>query len=175
MDFFSAEAMKDAGIRLGKGAAIGVGVGVVADLALAGLSLGAGAALGGAIGGAVAQGWGPLGRKLLNKLRDVQELTVEDRVLQVLAAWQLKLVDALERRGHAATRKIDTDTPISTATDATTVREDALRAIVRAAQAARNHPEWEAVATHRWATASPHRQVLVDGVTARVLAAMASL
>ena len=175
MDFFSAEAMKDAGIRLGKGAAIGVGVGVVADLALAGLSLGAGAALGGAIGGAVAQGWGPLGRKLLNKLRDVQELTVEDRVLQVLAAWQLKLVDALERRGHAATRKIDTDAPTSTGTEATGVREDALRAIVRAAQAARNHPEWEAVATHRWATASPHRQVLVDGVTARVLAAMASL
>jgi len=168
MDFFSAEAMKDAGLRLGKGAAIGIGVGVVADLALAGLSLGAGAALGGAIGGAVAQGWSPLGRKLLNKLRDVQELTVEDRVLQVLVAWQLKLVDALERRGHAATQRI------VTGKDRATGRDEALRAIVRAAQPARSHPEWEAVAIRPWTTASPHRQALLDAVTQPVLAAMMS-
>ena len=103
-DFFSPEAMKDAGLRLGKGAVIGAAVGVVADLAVAGISLGAGAALGGAIGGAVSQGWGPLGRKLANKLRDVHELTVEDGVLFALVAWQLKLTQALEVRGHAAHR-----------------------------------------------------------------------
>jgi hypothetical protein len=106
LDFFSPEAMKDAGLRLGKGAVIGAAVGVVADLAVAGISLGAGAALGGAIGGAVSQGWGPLGRKLANKLRDVHEVTVEDGVLFTLVAWQLKLTQALEQRGHAATQRI---------------------------------------------------------------------
>ncbi|RZL87156.1 MAG: DUF3482 domain-containing protein, partial [Variovorax sp.] len=90
MDFFSAEALKDAGLRLGKGAAVGAAVGVVADLALAGLSLGAATALGASIGGAVSQGWGPMGRKLGNLLRSVQELTVEDRVLYLLLAWQLQ-------------------------------------------------------------------------------------
>lgn len=172
MDFFSAEAMKDAGIRLGKGAAIGVGVGVVADLALAGLSLGAGAALGGAIGGAVAQGWGPLGRKLLNKLRDVQELTVEDRVLQVLVAWQLRLVDALEHRGHAATQRIATGALVPTDMDPPKQQHDMLRAIIRAAQPARSHPDWETASSRRWAMASPHRQALVDDVTGLVYSAI---
>ncbi|MFS2168443.1 DUF3482 domain-containing protein, partial [Variovorax sp. Varisp62] len=36
LDFFSPEAMKDAGLRLGKGAVIGAAVGVVADQAVAG-------------------------------------------------------------------------------------------------------------------------------------------
>ncbi len=56
MDFFQPEALKDAGLLLGKGVVVGAAVGVAADLALAGLSLGAGAALGGAIGGALSQG-----------------------------------------------------------------------------------------------------------------------
>jgi len=165
MDFFSPEALKDASLRLGKGAAVGVAVGVVADLALAGLSLGAGAALGGAIGGAVSQGWGPLGRKLANKLRDLHELTVEDKVLFALAAWQLQLTQALERRGHAATQRIDTeaakdgDAPTRAAADA-----------VRAVQPARNHPEWEARGgvVHHFRRASPQREALV-GTLAQAL------
>jgi len=165
LDFFSPEAMKDAGLRLGKGAVIGAAVGVVADLAVAGISLGAGAALGGAIGGAVSQGWGPLGRKLANKLRDVHELTVEDGVLFMLVAWQLKLAQALERRGHAATQRIAAETPENG--DAPT---RAAAAAVRGAQPARNHPEWEAagIAARSFWRPSPQREALVADLS-RVL------
>ena len=168
LDFFSPEAMKDAGLRLGKGAVIGAAVGVVADLAVAGISLGAGAALGGAIGGAVSQGWGPLGRKLANKLRDVHELTVEDGVLFALVAWQLKLTQALEVRGHAATQRIAAEAPADG--DAPT---RAAAAAVRAAQPARNHPEWEAsgVTTRAFWRPSPQREALVAELSELLLQA----
>jgi hypothetical protein len=165
VDFFSPDAMKDAGIRLGTGAVVGAAVGVVADIAMAGLSLGTGAALGGAIGGAVSQGWGPVGRKLANMLRDVHELTVEDRVVFVLLAWQLALVRALEARGHAATGRIPTGAPA----DDTPAR--AIGDIVRAARPARSHPEWEAGLRSRW-TASPQRQTVLDAVAQATRTAM---
>ncbi|MDM0023245.1 GTPase/DUF3482 domain-containing protein [Variovorax saccharolyticus] len=169
MDFFHPEALKDAGILLGKGVAVGAAVGVVADLALAGLSLGAGAALGGAIGGAVSQGLGPLGRKLVNKLRDVHELTVEDRVLFVLAAWQLELLRALEQRGHAAVDRI-----ASASGEPVAAARQALADLVRAAQPARSHPDWEAGARARWREA-PQRQALVADVARRVPGAIEAL
>ncbi|AGU50411.1 putative GTP-binding protein HSR1 [Variovorax paradoxus B4] len=157
LDFFSPEAMKDAGLRLGKGAAIGAAVGVVADLAVAGISLGTGAAVGGAIGGAVSQGWGPFGRKLANRLRNVHELTVEDGVLFALVAWQLKLTRALEQRGHAATGRIAAET--SATQDAPT---RATAAAVRAVRPARSHPEWESagVATRSFWRPAPQRDAL---------------
>ncbi|MCR8961239.1 GTPase/DUF3482 domain-containing protein [Variovorax sp. S2] len=157
LDFFSPEAMKDAGLRLGKGAVIGAAVGVVADLAVVGISLGAGAAVGGAIGGAVSQGWGPFGRKLVNKLRDVHELTIEDGVLFAVVAWQLKLTRALEQRGHAATGRIAAET--SATQDAPT---RATAAAVRAARPARNHPEWESkgVATRGFWRPAPQREAI---------------
>jgi len=157
LDFFSPEAMKDAGLRLGKGAVIGAAVGVVADLAVAGISLGAGAAVGGAIGGAVSQGWGPFGRKLVNKLRDVHELTIEDGVLFAVVAWQLKLTRALEQRGHAATGRLAAET--SATQDAPT---RATAAAIRAARPARNHPEWESkgMATRGFWRPAPQREAL---------------
>ena len=164
MDFFSPEAMKDAGIRLGKGAAVGAAVGVVADLALAGLSLGAGAALGASIGGAVSQGWGPVGRKLANLLRDVQELSVDDAVLIVLAGWLVALVGALESRGHAAIGQV------SLKADAGEARAARLRDVVAEAAPARSHPEWEDGLRSRW-SAAPHREAVV-AATARELRAI---
>jgi hypothetical protein len=159
LDFFSPEAMKEAGLRLGKGAVIGAAVGVVADLALAGISLGAGAAMGGAIGGAVSQGWGPLGRKLANRLRDLHELTAEDGVLFALVAWQLELTRALEQRGHAATTRIET----AEAAAAEDAPARAAAAAVRAARPARSHPEWEATgsATRAFWRPMPQREALV--------------
>jgi hypothetical protein len=147
--------------------AVGAAVGVVADLALHGLSLGAGAALGGAIGGAVSQGLGPLGRKLANKLRDVHELTVEDRVLFVIAAWQLKLVRALEQRGHAAVDRIAAGTPAA----APEAARRPLAELVRAAQPARSHPAWESGARLRWSE-PPQRQDVVARVAERAEAAI---
>jgi hypothetical protein len=167
MDFFHPEALKSAGILLGKGVAVGAAVGVVADLALHGLSLGAGAALGGAIGGALSQGFGPLGRKLANKLRDVHELTVEDRVLVVLAAWQLKLLRALEQRGHAAVDRIAANTSTDAPMDDVEAARRPLAELVRAAQPARSHPDWDSDARLRWREA-PQRRDLVLRVARRV-------
>ena len=161
LDFFEPEAMKAAGLLMGKGVVAGAAVGVVADLALAGLSLGAGAALGGAIGGAVSQGWGPFGRKLVNMLRDVQELSIEDNVLVVMAAWQLQLAQALERRGHAATERI--------AVGGSAGRDVATA--VRAARPARSHPEWESTRRLRW-TAPAAREALVAHVAVPLEAAL---
>lgn len=157
MDFFHPEALKNAGLLLGKGVAVGAAVGVVADLALAGLSLGAGAALGGAIGGVVSQGWGPLGRKIVNRLRDMHELTVEDRVLVVLTAWQLELLRALAQRGHAAADRIAADASVPEAL------QRPLAELVQAVQPARSHPDWESGLGLRWREAPP-RQALVDRV-----------
>lgn len=166
MDFFSPEAIKDAGLRLGKGAAVGVAVGVAADLAVGGLSLGAGAALGGAIGGAIAQGWGPLGRKVVNALREVREVSVEDGALHLIAEWQIALVHALAHRGHGATG------PVAAAVDGPGAHHVALA--VRAARPARNHADWEVKADGaRWRTAaSARRQALVAIVAVRLEAAL---
>jgi hypothetical protein len=136
MDLFNPEALKQAGVRLGGGAAVGAAIGVGLDLAVGGTSLGAFAALGGAIGGALAQGPGPLGRQLANKLRGVHELTVDNSVLFVLAERQLGLLRALEQRGHAALRRIEPQAADHAA------RNQALARIVQAAQPARSHPEW---------------------------------
>ena len=178
MDFFSAEAAREAGLRLGKGAAIGAAVGAVADVAVAGLSLGAATAIGASIGGALSQGLGPAGRKLANLLTNVQELTVEDRVLLVLVSWQLSLVDALERRGHGATSRIraavgaaSTDDasigastrPASPAPATNAPDRQPLNAVIRAARPARGHPEWESGPRGHGA-ASPRRQALVGEV-----------
>jgi hypothetical protein len=171
MDFFHPEALKDAGLLFGKGVAVGATLGVVADLALAGLSLGAGAALGGAIGGAVSQGWGPLGRKLANKLRDLHELTVEDGVLFVLAAWQLQWLRALEQRGHAAVDRIAAAAPGTG--DAIEARR-ALAELVRAAQPARSHADWETGLRLRWREPA-QRQDVVNRVAQRIPAAIEAI
>ncbi|MBB3175802.1 GTPase/DUF3482 domain-containing protein [Variovorax sp. Sphag1AA] len=165
MDFFHPEALKDASILLGKGVAVGAAVGVVADLALAGLSLGTGAALGGAIGGAMSQGLGPLGRKLANKLRDLHELTVEDRVLFVLMGWQLRLLRALEYRGHAAVDRIGAD-------GLDGIDHHALADVVRTAQPARSHPDWES-GTRLRRREAPQRQELVSHAARRLQEAIA--
>lgn len=166
MDFFSPEAMKDAGVRLGQGAAVGAALGVMADVALGGLSLGAGAALGGTLGGALAQGWGPVGRKVVNRLRDVRELSVEEPVLAVLLAWQLDLLHSLETRGHAATQRVVVDPSPSAARPAAQLTD-----VLRALRRARSHPDWENSARPRWRadSGSAQRSAVVETVAAAVL------
>ena len=134
-DLFNPELLKEAGKRLGMGAMIGAGLGAVADVAMAGLSLGAATTLGATIGGAASGGWRPLWRKLENRLNGVQELTVEDPVLLLLADHLLDLARALEQRGHAAQDKLRLQDE--------RIDEDGLRPVVSALGAARGHPDWE--------------------------------
>ena len=108
-DLFHPETLRDAGVRLGKGAAIGAGIGLAADVALAGVSLGSAAALGAAVGGAASQGFGALGRRLIHLAQGREELSLEDSVVMVVAQRLVVLQQALDARGHAATDRIDLD------------------------------------------------------------------
>jgi len=106
MDLFSPQVLKDAGVEVGLGAATGAAAGFTVDLVTGGLSLGAGTLAGAAAGG-LWQGAERYGRRLLGRLRGYREISLNDQVLRVLAARQLTLLGALERRGHAATQPIE--------------------------------------------------------------------
>ncbi len=133
-DLFLPETLRDAGRRLGAGAAIGAGVGLVADVALAGLSLGAATALGATVGGALSQGFGPLGRRMADALQGRASLSLEDAVLTVVAQRLLGLHAALRTRGHAAEGHVDLER--------SAVSIERLAALRRALQPARAHPRW---------------------------------
>ena len=160
-DLFNPELLKKAGKRLGLGAMIGAGIGAVADVAMAGLSLGAATTLGATLGGAASGGWRPLWRKLENRLNGVQELTVEDPVLLVLADHLLDLARALEQRGHAAVDRLRVD-------DGQV--DDGLQDVVHALDAARGHPDWERGALRQaWGShGSGERQALEAAVARRL-------
>ncbi|MFT3719749.1 GTPase/DUF3482 domain-containing protein [Pseudorhodoferax sp.] len=136
-DLFHPEALREAGRKLGMGAAVGASVGVLADLAVGGLSLGAGAALGGALGSIVSQGWRQIGGKLMNQITGVRELSLDDAFLFLAAQQLVQLARALERRGHAALVQLVLDQAPDAALDAP------LRQLVQAVQPARSRPDWE--------------------------------
>ena len=160
-DLFNPELLKEAGKRLGLGAMIGAGIGAVADVAMAGLSLGAATTLGATLGGAASGGWRPLWRKLENRLNGVQELTVEDPVLLVLADHLLDLARALEQRGHAAVERLRVD-------DGQV--DDGLQDVVHALDTARGQPDWERGAVRQaWGShGSSERQALEAAVARRL-------
>lgn len=138
-DLFNPGLLKAAGKRLGLGAAIGAGLGVVADVAMAGLSLGAATTLGATVGGAASGGWRPLWRKLESRLNGVRELTAEDPVLLLLAEHLLALARALAERGHAAQGTLR---PPGTWLQPGAGAGD-LRPLLKALNAVRSHPDWE--------------------------------
>ena len=140
-DLFHPETLRDAGARLGKGAAIGAGVGLVVDAATAGLSLGAAAALGATLGGAISQGFGPLGRRVAEALQGRASLSLEDAVLLVLAQRLLGLHRALQARGHAAEGRVDLERAA--------LPLDRFAALAAAWQPARAHPDWAEGASPR--------------------------
>ncbi|WP_225785124.1 GTPase/DUF3482 domain-containing protein [Xenophilus sp. Marseille-Q4582] len=166
MDLFDPEALRQTGVRLGQGAAVGAAVGAAADLAVAGLSLGAGMALGGLIGGTLAQGWGPLGRRLQSRWQGLRELQVEDPALYLMADWQLRLLLALEQRGHGATARTDGSRAA--------LPPEAARALVAAlaaARPARSQPGWFPEGPDSAARMPAARERCVDEVAAHVQAA----
>ena len=135
MDLFHPQALRDTGIRVGKGMAAGAMAGAAVDLVSAGLSLGTGMLLGAAAGG-LWQGAEKLGARLMGRLRGRHELTVDDAILRLLALRQSRLLAALERRGHAAREPLVLDE----------AGEDAWRSAPLPPQiaAARARPDWSA-------------------------------
>lgn len=177
-DLFNSELLQDAGRKLGTGAAVGAAIGFGADVALAGMSLGAATALGAAIGGVASQGWSQLPRKLGNKLQGIEELTLEDAVLLALADSLLTLILALERRGHAASARLDISAAAehseAVETDAQTAEDDdrrALRQVVRELRPARGLPPSDgvkALASNQGA----RREALIEQVALPLLQAL---
>ena len=136
-DLFNPETLASVGRLLGKGAAAGAAVGFTLDLALAGMSLGAATALGAAIGGALGQGWGQAPRKIRNSFLGIEELTLDNDVLIVLADSLVHLCQVLQARGHAAQDTIEVRMAPSG-----DYRKALLQLLEPLAQA-RAHPEWE--------------------------------
>lgn len=135
-DLFSSEALMDMGIRVSKGFAAGAMAGATVDIITGGLSLGAGTLVGGLVGG-LWQGAEKVGNRLLGMLQGYRELTVDDTVLRLLAVRGLSLLDALDRRGHAAQDRIQ-----RIDSDYKSWQEEALP---RALKNARSYPEWSSL------------------------------
>lgn len=164
-DLFNPETLASVGRLLGKGAAAGAAVGFTLDLALAGLSLGAATALGAAIGGALGQGWGQAPRKLRNAVMGVEELTLDNDVLIVLADGLVHLCQVLQARGHAAQDTIEVR--MAPSGD----YRKALLQLLEPLGQARAHPEWEHRAGSR-RNHSPRREAVGQALSGQVLALM---
>ncbi len=111
-DPFSRQALKEAGLSLGKGAVVGAMAGAAVDLLSAGLTLGTGTLIG-AGAGSLWQGVGRWGSSLKAQMRGHVRWRVTVEVLKVLAVRNLQLIHALERRGHAAEQPIVSQSPVS--------------------------------------------------------------
>lgn len=133
MDLFHPQALKDAGVDVGIGMATGAMAGAAVDLMLAGISLGTAALIGAAAGG-MWQGVERFGKRLGGKLRGHRELSVDDAVLRLLAVRQRSLLQALERRGHAAREPVRLDS-----TEKDPWRDAGLPEEIKEA---RSRPEW---------------------------------
>lgn len=101
MDLFHPQALKDMGIHITKGMAAGAMAGATVDLFTAGLSLGSAALIGAAAGG-LWQSADRVGKRIVGHLKGYREISVADDVLRLLAIRAIALIQALERRGHAA-------------------------------------------------------------------------
>ncbi|MEW5839326.1 MAG: GTPase/DUF3482 domain-containing protein [Pseudomonadota bacterium] len=135
-DLFSRDALGIVGIKLGKGMTVGAATGIGLDLILGGLTLGAATLAGAAVGGLWQLGH-VYGDHILGALRGYRTLTAEDAILRLLALRQLWLLDALQRRGHAATQAVALDSP-----EGQGWRKDGLPAPLLKA---RSHGEWSSL------------------------------
>lgn len=144
MDLFHPKALKEMGIHVSKGMAAGAMAGATLDAFTAGISLGTATLLGAAAGG-LWQGVDKWGKRVYGRLKGYQELTVDDTVLRLLIVRQLSLLDALERRGHAAREQItlQDDTEEDTSGVTTDYRKGRLPGVMLDARA---QPQWSALA-----------------------------
>lgn len=171
MDLFHPQALKEVGIHVGKGMAAGAMAGATIDLFTAGLSLGAAAMIGAAAGG-VWQSADRLGKRVMGRLQGHHEISVDDHVLCLLGLRQLALIQALERRGHAA------QGPITLAAEIPAQEADEPPDVVAALRKgklppelkeARSQPQWSALANDFAANA--RREAITRSLTDKLLLA----
>lgn len=152
-DLFNPQTLRQFGIRATTGAAAGAAAGAGVDVLLAGTTLGAGTAVGAVVGG-VWQSWQRYGQRLRDKLRGYQELTAEDRILELLALRQLQLIDILLRRGHAATAQAQ-------------IKVTMPQTQSLSLKTARAYPQWSALATAQFSD-TQERQNYIAQLSARL-------
>jgi small GTP-binding protein len=99
-DLFSPQSLQEYGIGGTGGAAAGAMVGLTLDILFHGLSLGAATSIGAAVGAALGAGRLP-GKRLLERITGRTNLQVDEPTLQLLAVRQMRLLEALLKRGHA--------------------------------------------------------------------------
>jgi len=107
-DLFSPQSLQEYGIGGTGGAAAGAMVGLTLDILFHGLSLGAATSIGAAVGAALGAGRLP-GKRLLERITGRTNLQVDEPTLQLLAVRQMRLLDALLKRGHAQIEPIRLD------------------------------------------------------------------
>lgn len=105
-DLFNPETLRDMGVKLGSGMAAGAAAGFGVDALFGGLTLGTGTAIGALAGGGV-QAFRHFGRRIKGAVTGERELSVDDGIVRLLILRELHLLEALDRRGHAAVRPIE--------------------------------------------------------------------
>ncbi|HEY5716674.1 MAG TPA: GTPase/DUF3482 domain-containing protein [Psychromonas sp.] len=155
LDLFSAENLQEFGIKLTGNIAKGAGLGVTIDLVTGGMTLGA-AALTGGIAGVL---WGVKQRyydEIEAKITGARYICLNDQTLQVLWLRQLKLLQVLQRRGHASFDKIDYQIQNHNAHDDLPAHWSlSLRKL-------RQHPEWSRLNYKSVELDAPKRKQLLD-------------
>ena len=148
-DPFDPESLRHYGIKASGYAAVGAGAGAAVDIGTGGLSLGAGTLTGAAIGA----GAGLLrsaGSGVINRMRGLAILQVDDAVLRLLMIRNLHLLRTLIRRGHGNPRAIRQRLGEQTGTR-----------LPRLVRRARHHPRWSALNAPSQ-TSSSRQGVIVD-------------
>lgn len=134
-DLFHPQALRQFGIKAGKSAAAGAAAGAGVDIVMLGTTLGAGTAVGAALGG-IWQSWQSMGKKVRDHWRGYRVLSVENRILQLLATRQQALAQQLSARAHAQHRP----QPLI-------YQSESQVNIMQQLQEARIHPEWSRIPT----------------------------
>lgn len=136
LDLFSPEAMKQFGLTISRGAAIGALAGVTIDAMAHGITLGAAAATGAALG-ALLETARTHGKRFFRLARQTTEVRVDPQTIRLLALRQIGLVRSLLSRGHAST------SPAKPAADfIAKLRSAAVNPLPAMLQRARQQPHW---------------------------------
>ena len=108
VDLFAPENLKAMGLDTASAAATGAALGAGVDIFLAGLSLGAASATGAALGAAYSTSR-RYGRSFFDRLQGRARVGADELTVELLLKRQLRLLQALFSRGHAAQQKINLD------------------------------------------------------------------
>lgn len=136
LDLFSPESLRQFSVRAGGGAVAGGLTGLAVDAMTGGLSLGAAAAIGATIGGLYGT-FESHGKRIADSLRGYTALRVQDETLRLLALRQMRLIQALLRRGHASLDKIRIEAQAKESEKTWTSGR-----LPKSLSQAKAHPEW---------------------------------